>query len=146
MKQNYFFDTSSLVKLYHKEDNTDLLESIIEQSDCRIVISELTLVEFSSAFMKKVRTNDIILSNTLELLDIFDNDCESFYIINFTPTIIKKARSLVVKYGQIEKLVTLDSLQLASALECNFLDMSFISDKKLIEIAQKENLVVYQQH
>ena len=52
----------------------------------------------------------------------------------------------MVKYGQIEKLVTLDSLQLASALECNFLDMSFISDKKLIEIAQKENLVVYQQH
>ncbi len=146
MKQNYFFDTSSLVKLYHKEDNTDLLESIIEQSDCRIVISELTLVEFSSAFMKKVRTNDISLSNALELLNIFNNDCESFYIINFTPTIIKKARNLVVKYGQIEKLVTLDSLQLASALECNFLDMSFISDKKLIEIAQKENLVVYQQH
>jgi len=146
MKKHYFFDTSSLIKLYHKENDTENFENIIEQVECRIVISELTLVEFNSAFIKKVRMNEIDLQDALEILDIFTQDCSHFYLVPCSLGIMKSAQGLIVKYGQSEKLVTLDSIQLATALSCDFIDVSFISDKKFASIAKQEGLFVYEAH
>ena len=56
---NYFFDTSALVKIYHKEVGTELVEEIYENPENTIYISHLTKVELISALCKKYRTNDI---------------------------------------------------------------------------------------
>ncbi len=55
---NLFFDTSALVKLYHKEDGSDYLADFLNQNkdDLVITISDISKIEFHSAFLKRVRT------------------------------------------------------------------------------------------
>ena len=59
MKPVIFFDTSAIIKLYHDEDGTDDVLSIINSYDPLILVSDLTQIEFVSAFAKKVRTKEI---------------------------------------------------------------------------------------
>lgn len=51
---SYFFDTSALVKVYHKEIGTDLVLPIYKSED-QIFISELSKLEFISTVYKKFR-------------------------------------------------------------------------------------------
>ena len=53
-----FFDTSALVKRYHQEKGTDVVDVAFEQEGVRI-ISDVSVIEFFSAFAKKVRTGEI---------------------------------------------------------------------------------------
>ena len=52
----YFLDTSALVKLYHMEAGTPVVQEIMDASDNAIRISRLTTAELFSAFAIKVRT------------------------------------------------------------------------------------------
>ena len=47
-----YLDTSALVKRYHKEEYSDVIDDIFEKYV--ISISELTIVELTSALRKKV--------------------------------------------------------------------------------------------
>jgi PIN domain nuclease of toxin-antitoxin system len=52
-----FLDTSSLIKLYYKEEGTSKLDKLfIENVITEIYISEITKTEFFSAIYKKLRT------------------------------------------------------------------------------------------
>jgi predicted nucleic acid-binding protein len=51
---NIYFDTSSIVKVYHKESDSDNILNILPQFD-GFYLSELTKIEFVSAFWKKVK-------------------------------------------------------------------------------------------
>jgi len=45
-----FLDTSSLIKLYHNEVGTDVLDKILEYNEIdEIYLSDIAKVEFSSA-------------------------------------------------------------------------------------------------
>jgi len=46
----YFFDTSALVKLYHAETGTPVVDQIASAAGTRILISRLTVAEMTSAF------------------------------------------------------------------------------------------------
>ena len=46
---NIFLDTSSLLKLYHKESGTDELLNLISGKAEQIYLSELAKIEFNSA-------------------------------------------------------------------------------------------------
>jgi uncharacterized protein with PIN domain len=48
-----FFDTSALVKRYHQEKGTNVVDVAFEQEGARI-ISDVSIIEFFSAFAKKV--------------------------------------------------------------------------------------------
>ena len=52
-----YIDTSSLVKLYHAEPGTELIDKVFEQNSItEIYLSTITKIEFNSAITKKVRT------------------------------------------------------------------------------------------
>jgi len=53
-----FFETSALVKRYHKEKGTDVVDTAFNQKGMK-AISDISVIEFFSAFAKKVRTGEI---------------------------------------------------------------------------------------
>jgi len=53
-----FVDTSSLVKFYYPEKDSDRIEKIILSSE-QIYLSGLSIVEIASALMKKVRIKEL---------------------------------------------------------------------------------------
>lgn len=56
--KRYFFDTSALVKIYHREDGSDFcLELYANHS--QIIISELARVELYSAVFRKQREKQL---------------------------------------------------------------------------------------
>ncbi|MFZ3091365.1 MAG: type II toxin-antitoxin system VapC family toxin [Nitrospirota bacterium] len=46
---DYYFDTSALVKLYHDELNTSVVEEIFSNEENQIFISEIACIELYSA-------------------------------------------------------------------------------------------------
>lgn len=56
----YFLDTSALVKQYHDESGSAVVNSLFDNSDNIFVIASITLAEFASAFTRKV--NEGIIS------------------------------------------------------------------------------------
>ncbi len=72
---NVFFDTSSLFKLYHKEDGTEeLLNLFATKSIEKIFIAEITIIEFSSAVWKKCRKKEIDIDTASLLIERFNSD------------------------------------------------------------------------
>lgn len=62
---NYYIDTSSLMKLYHKEDGTQNIINLYN-SDSNIIISELAKIEFISTIHRKYREEEITLDTLQE--------------------------------------------------------------------------------
>ena len=72
---NYYFDTSSIVKIYHPEDGSnDVLE--LYRSRATILISELSKIEFLSAIYRKYRENEISLETLNAVILKFEDDIE----------------------------------------------------------------------
>jgi uncharacterized protein len=46
----YFFDTSALVKHYHVEAGTNVVDRVVDEAGAELLIARLTLVEIISAF------------------------------------------------------------------------------------------------
>ena len=117
MKAIYFCDTSAIIKLYHAEIGTDCMELFFGDNQCAIMISELTLVEFDSSVLKKVRTGDITDLARNEAMKNFKNDCQNKFLVNpLDSRITRGARKLINKYGNKLSIKTLDALQLGSCL------------------------------
>jgi len=59
----FLFDTSALVKRYHVEAGSDKVDEIFEDSDNILIISELALVEVTSALLRKRNRGEITALN-----------------------------------------------------------------------------------
>ncbi|KPA12647.1 protein containing PilT protein [Candidatus Magnetomorum sp. HK-1] len=143
MKPIIFFDTSAIIKLYHDEDGTDDVLSIINSYDPSILISDLTKIEFVSAFAKKVRTNEITEDICMKTIRLFEIDTKKFEIIEIDKDIKLLAIELLEHIAIKRGLKTLDSLQLASALAFtnkHKLKLFVSSDKVLGQIAEEKRL------
>ena len=140
---NVFFDTSSLFKLYHKENGTqDLIDFFNNNKIDSIFLSEVTSIEFSSVVWKKCRKKDIneIIANTL--IEKFDIDSFKFCFVPYTIQLRNSAKNLIRKYW-VKGLRTLDSIQLASCLTIDSdIEYFFTSDLILYEIASLEGFKV----
>jgi predicted nucleic acid-binding protein len=55
----YFLDTSALIKLYHEEEGTEVVDNLVSQNQPVIVISDLSGLEMVSAMSRKVRAQEI---------------------------------------------------------------------------------------
>lgn len=55
----YYFDTSSLVKIYHLEKGTEIVLEIYKNSDNLIMISDLCKIEFLSTLHRLYREKEI---------------------------------------------------------------------------------------
>ena len=134
----YYFDTSSLVKLYHNESGTSVVMKLFESDDIEAMISEITILEFYSTIYKKIRTKEINDKTAQKVLKNFNNDSEYFNIINITTELIYSAKQLIQKYGE-SGLRTLDSIQFASALKVkNEINEVICCDLGLIKLLKKE--------
>ena len=138
---NVFVDTSSLLKLYYKEENTTELESFFSKAQIRTVyLSEITKIEFASALWRKVRANHISAEQANITLQLFENDFDNYTFIVTNNLIIEKARLLLSKYG-LQGLRTLDSIHLSTAVSLTSKADTFItSDALLNTFFEKENL------
>ncbi len=132
-----YLDTSALVKRYHEEEFSDVVDEIFE--NYTIAISELSIVEFASALVRKSYEGSIKKKEINKILLKFHEDMVDFIIIRFDSSIVSKAVEFVLKYG----LKTLDSLQLSFATKLKDYDPLFVSfDEKLIKCAKSEGFRV----
>jgi predicted nucleic acid-binding protein len=69
----YFLDTSSLVKRYHQESGTEIVDQLFEESEHRLIISDISIIEFYSAIGLKVRTGEVKSTAFSTLRKLFSN-------------------------------------------------------------------------
>jgi len=94
-----FLDTSTLVKLYYKEYDSELLANTISEKASQIFLFELAKVEFTSAIWKKVRTGNIDTETALKVIVCFESDYDTYNWIFADSTIVKISKNLFQKYG-----------------------------------------------
>lgn len=141
----FFFDTSALIKLYHQEKGTEVVDRLLSQEQPVIVISDLTLIEMVSAFAKKVRTREITQETFETAVAAFEKDIPAFELLPINQDVGFSAAQLLKTRGVEQGLRTLDALQLASALVANkkqTLDLFVAADKTLLTVAEQESLLV----
>ncbi len=141
--KRYFFDTSALVKLYHQEKGTEKLDQIINNESYKIIISDLSIVEMTSAFAKKVRTDEIDQKIFKIAITSFEEDITKFEVIEFDKIIKFEAIKLLKRVGIKEGLKSLDALQIATALVTSRkskIDLVIVSDILLCKILRDEGL------
>ena len=128
-----FIDTSSLFKLYHTEEGTELLLDLFKNNSIeKVYIAEITKIEFDSVVWKKFRKNEIEENKVLKIIKNFEKDSKKFNFIKDNIKLRKSAKSLISKYGKFG-LRTLDSLQLSSAITVGDSAELFITSDKLLQ-------------
>ena len=137
-----FLDTSSLLKLYHSEAGSDRLHEILSIDIEAMYLSEIARIEFLSAIWKKIRQRDLAEEVGNAVISCFEADFNKFLWIKLSSDVIKRASDLLKKYGD-DGLRTLDSIQLACAVELKDENCSFFTSDRLLQILfNKENLNV----
>jgi len=136
-----FLDTSSLIKLYHNEIGTDILDRLFEDNEVgEIYLSDIAKVEFTSTIWKKVRTKDLTSDEATDIIASFLDDYDKYTFIDVDSELISIARDLVVKYG-FKGLRTLDSVQLASIIEVKTgLSFAVTADVLLKSLIESEGI------
>jgi predicted nucleic acid-binding protein len=136
----FLFDTSALVKRYHVEVGSDKVDEIFDDPDNVLIISELALVEVTSALQRKLNQGEITASAMENALAQFARDILSeLIVVELTSELVRRARRLVSEYD----LRTLDALQLASALEFQVLKPTLVcADAKLRDAARAAGMTV----
>jgi predicted nucleic acid-binding protein len=127
-----FLDTSSLFKLYHREEGTSELEQVFSKAKVTTVfLSEISKIEFSSTIWKKVRTKEIAELDAQKTLSLFESDFGKYAFITIDSLLIEQANILISKYGK-KGLRTLDSIQLSTAVSLfQKADIFFTADHQL---------------
>jgi predicted nucleic acid-binding protein len=144
---SYFLDSSAVVKLYHTEVGSATIQKIFAEPESRILVSRLAVVEVRSAFAGKLRMRAITERDARLSLARFKSDLVAGLIEVFALTEFHygMAEQLIEKHRTRQRLRTLDSLQLAVALdlrEQGLIENFVAADKKLGEVAAAEGLSV----
>jgi predicted nucleic acid-binding protein len=147
---NYFYDSSALVKRYHTEPGSEVINPLFDE-DARHFISELTVVEIHSAISKKRLTNASATDEALRQVRAqFSNDLKSLKIavVRIGSAHYQEAERLVRQYGTDTDagiIRSLDALQLAVALDFQSrteIDVFLSSDQRQCNVALAEGLTV----
>jgi predicted nucleic acid-binding protein len=139
----YYFDTTCLVKIYHKENGSDEVLRIFKSSES-IVISELSTIEFVSTIHRKYRENEISIDGLNAVITKFQDDILNRYeVLKFLSLVIDEAWNLICAFADRRSLRTLDSLQFAFfKAYCEQDDIFVCSDKRLVKLVELEGLTV----
>src|SRR6266404_7731749 len=140
---SYFLDTSALAKRYHSEIGTPDVDHLFQTPSADLLISALAAVEIRSAFAIKVRTHEITETDFRLLLSLFQKDVAKrlIHVAKMAASHFEEAARLIEKYSPHTNLRTLDSIQLAVALDLQRqINLShFVSaDTNLCAVAQAE--------
>jgi predicted nucleic acid-binding protein len=146
----YFFDSSALVKRYHQEIGTDVINRMIDDPDSRRFIARLAVIEVQSAFARRVREKAISVADFDIVRQRFLDDIgqRRFHVVRMTDEHYHTAERLIRQYGPQPgqlRLRTLDALQLAVALAVHQhtpLDSFVTADDNQGSAARAEQLTV----
>ena len=81
-----FFDTSALVKFFHREKGTDIVVSLITDPHNDVFVSELVRLEFACALHRRFRMKEPRFHHTA------NNHKLSSYAIYVPPNVYKGSR------------------------------------------------------
>ena len=105
-----YLDTSSLVKLYVSEKESPAVKRLIESAEV-VAISRLAYVEARAAFARKRRERGVTPKDYRNIVQDFDNDWESYFIVDISDGLVRLAGRLAEKHA----LRGYDAIHLASA-------------------------------
>jgi len=133
-----FLDTSSLVKLYVLEDDSDALAASAASAR-ELVVSALAEFEFLSAIGRRSKDGELTAKQYEHLRSSFYADWSEVYVQQpLNDNVYAEARLLLATY----RLRTLDAFQLASAISySNFSKEKPVfvtADSALQEVATRE--------
>jgi len=132
-----FFDTSALVKFFHKEQGTEKVTDLIGNSENEVWILDLAKLEFRSAVFRRFRSGQIEKDQLETALRYFTEQLLSFNVETIGPGVLKEAENLLDEYGMDFGLRTLDALHLGAFQLVSENDWIFItSDKNLAKVAK----------
>lgn len=95
------------------------VDAIFREENSRILISRLTVVEVQSAFALKVRTGMLSESSwaSLRLRVLDEIAAGAIAVLSVKDAHYAISQHLILKYGNVKGLRTLDAIQIAVALE-----------------------------
>ena len=133
-----YFDSNALVKRYVRESCSDRVLTLLDETIP--ATSRFSAVEIASALARRCREGRLDDSLRHRLLRHLDRDLDSFYLVEFTPEVVRTARDLLDR----NRLRAADALQLASSLvlqrsvQSPVLFVAF--DRDLNEAASREGI------
>ena len=142
----YYFDSSSMVKLYISEPGTETVIRLASaRSGNQISTSVLTRVEIRSALARKLRRNEILSEDAEIAIGLLEEHWRNRFLRQpISDMILDQACSLLLKHG----LKAYDAVQLASCLSiqksalANQSSVTFVcSDTLLSDAATAEGLI-----
>jgi len=105
-----FFDTSAVVKRYHSEIGSEVIDEIFDRRGQNLAISYWTVLEFTVAMSARTRRKQLSRNALNEVVSRFLKDVlDNFVIISVNDELIATASPLAVEYA----LPSADCLQLA---------------------------------
>jgi len=142
----YFLDTSAIVKRYHREDGSDLIDRLFAVSDAEFVISDISIIEFYSALSLKVRVGEIDEENFMSLRKLFSQDIKRglYEVVEFTNAEKLESTKLLLKHAKKHSLKTLDAIQLSLMKSVNELEVKAVvcADEKFCKVITLEGFPV----
>jgi predicted nucleic acid-binding protein len=140
-----FLDTSARAKLYHREIGTEIVERIVDGSPGQCFISRLGVLEMQSVLARKERADAISADESGLARRKFRWDLRrrQFRVVALRVRHYELAEALLGSYGAVHGLRTLDSLQLAGALDLyrnQLIDSMVTADQVLCRVAPREGL------
>jgi uncharacterized protein len=139
----YYFDTSALVKIYHREPGTERVLPIYKSQEI-ISISELSRIELCATVARKYREHTLTVDTLHAVYARFQEDLEQRYeVLKFSSLVIDEADNLLRRFGEQHGLKTLDSLQFAFLTTYCEPDTQFVcSDTTLGQLVKREGFDV----
>jgi hypothetical protein len=132
-----FVDTSSLVKYYYPENDSDRIETLLLKTR-RIFISNLSVVEMASALMKRVRMGEMTKKDELSVWNVFLDDLQSSQFQMLVPDErhYGRAADIIRNLGAQHGIRTLDALQIAVAQSAG--NVAFLCADKVLAATAAE--------
>jgi uncharacterized protein len=131
-----YLDTSSLVKLYLNEADSEAVAQLIDQADV-VVTSVLAYPEARATFARRVRERQLSAAESATLARQFDEDWDRFVVITLGDELGRAAGRLADRHG----VRGCDAVHLASFEEllarCDDTDIRFsCADDRLLRAAE----------
>lgn len=133
-----FFDTSALVKFFHREKGTDVVVSLIADPNNEVWVSELARLEFICALHRRFRMKEINEDELNKALHGFSEEYSKFNTKKVGRAVLNEAEVLANRLGKSLGFRALDAIHLATFNLFNELaEMPFVAaDDILVNAAQ----------
>jgi uncharacterized protein len=142
----YFLDTSALVKRYHPERGSAVVQQVFADPNARRIISDISIIEVHSAFARRVRMGEIRQEDFYAVKAAFAVDIQSgrLAVEALDDTDKVEAARLVERYGLSQELRTLDAMHLAviKRLGTGRLHTVYCADRGLCPVLAAEGFTV----